>query len=188
MTNQKHTKEIEGIDLMVEVPTITEADFPNLEPVHDLWKSDQKHTKWLLPCPFCGGDPDVEYQSDSMVVFCTDADCGCRVWYGTLKIEECKWNMRDNAKLDTVAKQLGESAKLCSDLIAENAGLKNSRDELREALNKIIELENAEYTTTSEIDTDGNETIKFFRNDILETPTTPYIIAKAALARAKGDV
>lgn len=47
-------------------------------------------------------------------------------------------NPLDLAKqLSEVTKQRDDAIKLCSDLIAENAGLKNSRDELRDELTKM---------------------------------------------------
>lgn len=89
--------------------------------------TDQKHTKELLPCPFCGGEPEIERMGtsrSSMIISCTD--CGCRVESGDVTLSDPKWNMRDD-----------------SDLLHRNIqldALTKQRDELREALKALVNL------------------------------------------------
>lgn len=71
----------------------------------------------LLPCPFCGGDPEVEQQGNSRqshIISCTD--CGARLESNEVWNAGSQWNTRK-----PVASPLSESGatpkcKKCSEL------------------------------------------------------------------------
>jgi len=83
----------------------------------------------LKPCPFCGGEAEVERQGtsrQSCIISCTE--CGCR-HEGPDEYEQCgyQWNMRDTPTTSLARHKLLWQAEAVETAVARGY---RSRDEL----------------------------------------------------------
>ncbi len=134
MTDQKHTKGQVALCKFGEDSKEFGLHFPD----HPLAvKSDKPHPYEMKHAiTLCRGmdGPNGEINANHIM----------ELW-NHYEIYESPLDLR--AKLDAVTKQRDEAIKLCSDLIAGNAGLKNSRDELRDAIEFAVnDLKNCDWS------------------------------------------
>ena len=100
----------------------------------------------LKPCPFCGGEAEVERPGttrQSCIIACTE--CGCR-HEGPDEYEKCgyQWNMRTTDQAHT-AKTWAEEAELAA--AQELDEVKAERDALAAHVERIITAWNADQDT-----------------------------------------